>query len=137
MPLDHISNLLTHIRNASKVKHTITLVPFTTINFAILKVLKKENYILHYTLETEKNNQKIKIFLKYDGWWIQKPSFSILKRISKPGQRIFLSYKQLYTFLPTLKYKQGIAILSTSLGVMSHIKAIKLKQGGEVLCYIE
>lgn len=137
MTLDHISNLLTHIRNASNVKHKVTVVPFTTINFAILKVLKKENYIANYTLEKKKNLQKIKIFLKYEGWWIQRPTFSILKRISKPGQRIFVSYKKIYKILPTLKYKQGIAILSTSLGVMSHVKAINLKQGGEVLCYIE
>lgn len=137
MTLDNISNLLTHIRNASNVKHNITLVPFTTISMAILKVLKKENYIANYILEKKNNKQNIKIFLKYEGWWIQRPSFSSLKRISKPGQRVFISYKKLYKLLPTLKYKQGIAVLSTSLGVMSHIKAINLKKGGEVLFYIE
>ena len=77
-----------------------------------------------------------KIILKYKGWWIKKPLFSSLKRVSKPGQRVFSGYKHFNDVIDTLKYEQGTAIISTSLGVMSHTKASTLKKGGEILCYI-
>jgi small subunit ribosomal protein S8 len=62
--------------------------------------------------------------------------FSIIKRISKPGLRVFSGYKQFANKLDVLRYEQGIAIISTSSGIMSHIKASKLKKGGEIICYI-
>jgi len=74
--------------------------------------------------------------LKYKGWWIKKPLFSIIKRISKPGQRVFSGYKDFPKLIDTLQYEQGTAIVSTSVGVMSHNKATKLKKGGEIVCYI-
>jgi small subunit ribosomal protein S8 len=74
--------------------------------------------------------------LKYKGWWIKKPFFSIMKRISKPGQRVFAGYKNFNDVISVLKYEQGTAIISTSVGVMSHNKATQLKKGGEILCYI-
>jgi len=67
---------------------------------------------------------------------IKKPFFSEIKRISKPGNRVFSGYKNFQDSIDTLQYEQGIAIISTSIGVMSHTKAIKLKKGGEILCYI-
>lgn len=137
MTIDHISNMLTHIRNAVKVNHTFTVIPFNKVCLAILDVLKKEGYISQYDFLVKKNQKFIKIFFKYNGWWIQRPIFSMLKRISKPGQRILVGYRKLNKRIATLKYKQGIAIISTPLGVMSHTKAINLKQGGEILCYIE
>jgi small subunit ribosomal protein S8 len=82
------------------------------------------------------SQKQIKAVLKYSGWWKKKPVFSILKRISKPGQRIFASYKDFNKIIDALKYEQGIAIISTSSGIMSHLKASKLKKGGEILCYI-
>jgi len=88
-------------------------------------------------LKQIKNRKKtIKINLKYKGWWIKKPLFSSLKRISKPGQRVFSGYKHFNDVIDTLQYEQGTAIISTSLGVMSHTKALTLKKGGEILCYI-
>lgn len=137
MTNDLVSDMLTRIRNASLARHTFTYIPFSNLNIEILKVLTKEGYLKGYELENNSNSKKmIKAFLKYKGWWIKKPLFSTLKRISKPGQRIFAGYKNLDNIISILKYQQGIAILSTSSGVMSHIKATTLKKGGEILCYI-
>jgi small subunit ribosomal protein S8 len=99
--------------------------------------LLAEGYITSYSLEKNSFNQNdIKIILKYKGWWIKKPLFSIMKRISKPGQRVFSGYKNFNDIINVLKYEQGTAIISTSVGVMSHNKATTLKKGGEILCYI-
>jgi len=118
-------------------RHTFVCVRYSKLNLAILKVLEGESYIDNYLIEEENNpNKDIKIFLKYKGWWIKKPLFSTIKRISKPGQRVFSGYKNFPKLIDTLRYEQGTAIVSTSNGVMSHLKATKLKKGGEILCYI-
>jgi small subunit ribosomal protein S8 len=142
MTNDNISDMLTRMRNASMAKHSFTRVIYSKINLAILKVLLAEAYINDYQVEefSEKEGSKpqkrIKIFLKYKGWWVKKAFFSILQRVSKPGKRIFSSYKNFNDVINVLKYEQGIAIISTSSGVMSHLKATQLKKGGEILCYI-
>ena len=137
MTTDLVSDMLTRIRNASLAKHSFTKVKYSKQNLAILKVLMGEGYINSYSIEQEKNNmQSLKVLLKYKGWWIKKPLFSIIKRISKPGLRVFSGYKQFANKLDVLRYEQGIAIISTSSGIMSHIKASKLKKGGEIICYI-
>lgn len=137
MTNDLVSDMLTRIRNSSMARHTFVRVRYSKLNLAILKVLESESYIDNYLIEEENNPQKnIKIFLKYKGWWIKKPLFSTLKRISKPGQRVFSGYKNFNKLIDTLRYEQGTAIISTSNGVMSHLKATKLKKGGEILCYI-
>jgi small subunit ribosomal protein S8 len=135
MTNDLVSDMLTRIRNASLAKHSFTKVNYSKLNLAILKVLEAEGYISSYESENAKI-PSIKIILKYKGWWIKKPLFSTLERISKPGQRVFSSYKNFNTSIDVLKYEQGTAIISTSMGVMSHLKATKLKKGGEILCYI-
>lgn len=138
MTTDLVSDMLTRIRNASLAKHSFTKIPFSKLNLAILKVLKNEGYIKFYSLEeSETKKLFIKVILKYKGWWVKKPLFSILKRISKPGQRVFSPYKNFSKIIDVLKYKQGLAIISTSLGVMSHNKAITLKKGGEILCFVD
>jgi small subunit ribosomal protein S8 len=137
MTNDLVSDMLTRIRNASLAKHNFTRVKYSKLNLAILNVLESESYIKNYSLEIQENNQlEIKVFLNYKGWWIKKPLFSILKRVSKPGHRVFAGYKHFDEIIDVLRYEQGIAIISTSIGVMSHNKATKLKKGGEVLCYI-
>jgi|TARA_Y100000991_G_scaffold179822_1_gene142348 small subunit ribosomal protein S8 len=137
MTTDLVSDMLTRIRNASLAKHSFTKVQYSKQNLAILKVLMSEGFINSYSIEEEENNtQSLKVLLKYKGWWIKKPLFSIIKRISKPGLRVFSGYKQFNNKLDVLRYEQGIAIISTSSGVMSHIKASKLKKGGEIICYI-
>ena len=146
MTNDNIADMLTRLRNASLAKHSFSRVIYSKVNLAILKVLLAEGYILNYQVEDleskEEENSKnsnrkmIKVFMKYKGWWIKKSFFSILQRISKPGKRVFSSYKNFNDILNVLAYQQGIAILSTSSGVMSHLKAIQLKKGGEILCYV-
>ena len=95
-------------------------------------------YINNYNIFLTKINCKnIKIFLKYKGLWIKKPTFLTLKRISKPGKRVFCSYKDFSKLIDPLKYNQGLAIISTSSEIMSSKKATLLKKGGEILCYID
>jgi len=137
MTNDLVSDMLTCIRNASLAKHSFTRVRYSKLNLAILKVLEVEGYIDPFELDKSQNLiPKIKVQLKYKGWWIKKPLFSTLKRISKPGQRVFSGYKNFNKIIETLRYHQGTAIISTSIGVMTHFKASKLKKGGEILCYI-
>jgi small subunit ribosomal protein S8 len=137
MTNDLVSDMLTRIRNASLARHSFARVRYSKLNLAILRVLMAEGYIKSYVFEETANKQhSIKILLKYKGWWIKKPLFSIMKRISKPGQRVFSGYKNFDDIITVLKYEQGTAIISTSIGVMSHLKATKLKKGGEILCYI-
>jgi small subunit ribosomal protein S8 len=137
MTNDLVSDMLTRIRNGSLAKHSYVNIRYSSLNINILSVLTKEGYIKGFEIEkTEENIKIIKAYLKYKGWWIKKPLFSILKRISKPGQRIFSGYKTFGNKINVLKYDQGTAIISTSIGVMSHLKAEKLKKGGEIICYI-
>jgi small subunit ribosomal protein S8 len=137
MTNDLVSDMLTRIRNASLARHSFTYIRYSKLNIEILKVLSKEGYIQDYQLENMDTSQKmIKAILKYKGWWIKKPFFSTIQRISKPGQRIFSSYKEFDKKIDVLRYQQGTAIISTSSGIMSHVKATKLKKGGEILCYI-
>jgi small subunit ribosomal protein S8 len=137
MGTDLVSDMLTRIRNATMARHSFTLVCYSKLNLAILKVLSNEGYIDTYEIQSTEGAQKtIKILLKYKGWWIKKPFFSILKRISKPGRRIFSSYTNFENKINVLRYEQGTAIISTSSGVMSHLKAKKLKKGGEIICFV-
>jgi small subunit ribosomal protein S8 len=138
MTTDLISDMLTRIRNASSSRQNFTYIKYSKINIAILTILVNEGYIKNFKIEKISEKKKIiQASLKYKGWWIKKSFFSKIQRISKPGQKIFLSYKDFSIKLTNLKYNQGIAIISTSSGIMSHNKAIKLKKGGEILCYIE
>jgi small subunit ribosomal protein S8 len=93
---DLVADMLTRIRNATMAKHSFTRVAYSKLNLAILKVLLSEGYIKSYEVQENNINTKkeIKIFLKYKGWWIKKPFFSNLKRISRPGQRVFSGYKK-------------------------------------------
>ena len=117
---------------------TFRNVKFNKLSLSVLKVLEAEGYITGFELEEQSNKStNIKVYLRYKGWWIKKPLFSIIKRISKPGQRVFSGYKNFQKVVDVLKYQQGTAIISTSIGVMSHTKATKLKKGGEIVCYIE
>ena len=137
MTNDLVSDMLTRLRNASMARHSFARVLYSKINLAILKVLVAEGYLKNYEIEVETNNiPVIKVFLKYKGWWIKKPFFSIMKRVSTPGNRVFSGYKNFTNKISVLRYDQGIAIISTSMGVMSHTKATTLKKGGEVLCFI-
>lgn len=131
MVTDRISDMLTRIRNAQMVKHQIVQIPTTKMSIAIAKILKEEGFIEDFESYIEKKRQYLLISLKYIGQ-SRTPVISKIKRISKPGLRIYSNSKQLPKVLDHL----GIAIISTSQGVMTNIKAQELGIGGEILCYI-
>lgn len=128
---DVISDMLTRIRNANMVRHQIVQIPETKMTLAIALILKEEGYILDFE-EFEENNQRyLLLCLKYHGQKRQ-PIITSIKRISKPGLRIYVNAKNLPIVLGNL----GIAIVSTSKGVMTNHRARTLGIGGEVICYI-
>jgi small subunit ribosomal protein S8 len=128
---DAISDMLTRIRNANMVRHQIVQIPKTNMTLPIAYILKEEGYISDFE-EFEESNQKFLLLcLKYQGQKRQ-PIITSIKRISKPGLRIYVSKKNLPNVLGNL----GVAILSTSNGVMTNHKARTLGIGGEVICYI-
>jgi len=128
---DAISDMLTRVRNANMVRHQIVQIPNTKMTLAIANIIKEEGYISDYE-QFEENDQKFLLLcLKYQGQKRQ-PIITFIKRISKPGLRIYVSNKNLPKVLGNL----GIAILSTSKGVMTNHRAKTLGIGGEVICYI-
>lgn len=128
---DTISDMLTRIRNANMVKHQIVQIPSTKMSVAIAQILKEEGFIEDFETYTENNKKYLLISLKYIGKSRQSV-ISKIKRVSKPGLRVYKSAKQLPRVLDDL----GIAIISTSKGVITNLKAKELGIGGEVLCYI-
>ena len=131
MVTDVISDMLTRIRNANQVKHQIVQVPSTNMCISIASILKEEGFIDDFESYKENSFNYILISLKYKEK-SRKPVISKIKRISKPGLRVYVNSKSLPNVLGNL----GIAIISTSQGVMTNLKAIQLGIGGEVLCYI-
>jgi small subunit ribosomal protein S8 len=128
---DTISDMLTRIRNANMVKHQIVQIPVTKISVAIANILKEEGFIDNFENYQEDKREYLLLSLKYTGK-SRKPVISNIKRISKPGLRVYSKSEDLPRVLDNL----GIAIMSTSKGVMTNLKAKELGIGGEVLCYI-
>ena len=128
---DAISDMLTRIRNANMVKHQIVQIPETNMSLAIAKILRIEGFIQDFESYEENEKKYLLISLKYIGK-SRKPVISRIKRISKPGLRVYSNSKQLPRVLDNL----GIAIISTSKGIMTNLTAKELGIGGEVLCYI-
>ena len=131
MVTDTISDMLTRIRNATMVKHQIVQIPATKMSLAITEILKAEGYIEDFEKYSENNKNYLLISLKYTGK-SRQPVIGKLERVSKPGLRVYSSSKE----LPKVLNNLGIAIISTSKGVMTNLKAKELGIGGEVLCYI-
>jgi len=131
MVTDTISDMLTRIRNAHLVKHQIVQIPVTKMSLAITKILKEEGFIEDFENYVENERKYLLISLKYSGKSRQSV-ISKIERISKPGLRVYSNSRQLPKVLDNL----GIAIISTSNGVMTNLKAKELGIGGEVLCYI-
>ena len=131
MVTDTISDMLTRIRNANMVRHQIVQIPATKMSLAIAQILKEEGFIKDFESYTEESRNHLLLSLKYSGK-SRKPVIVKIERISKPGLRVYANSKKLPRVLDNL----GIAILSTSKGVMTNLKAKELGIGGEVLCYI-
>ena len=131
MTSDPIADMLTRIRNANTAKHDTVDVPSSKMKLAIADILLEEGYIKKYDLSDEGNFKTIRITLKYGADRNDK-IISGLKRISKPGLRIYAGKDELPRVLGGL----GIAIISTNQGVVTDKKARELQVGGEVLAYI-
>ena len=127
---DRIADLLTRIRNASSAKHDTVEIPASNMKKAIAQILVDEGYISKFTVIEDGKQGIIKITLKYGEG--KKPVISGLKRVSKPGLRIYSSVEDMPKVLKGL----GIAIISTSKGVMTDRQARKENVGGEVLAFV-
>ena len=129
---DTISDYLTRVRNAIKANHRIVEVPASNLKKEITKILFEKGYILNYKFEDTENKQGvIKIALKYHPV-TKTPAIHSLERVSSPGLRKYSGV----TTMPKVLNGLGIAILSTSRGVITDKEARKLNIGGEVLCYV-
>jgi small subunit ribosomal protein S8 len=128
---DTISDMLTRIRNANMVKHQIVQIPSTRMSLEIARILKEEGFIEEFESYEEKKRKYLLMSLKYIGK-ARTPVIVKIERISKPGLRVYSSSKKLPKILDNL----GVAIISTSKGLMTNIKAKELGIGGEVLCSI-
>jgi small subunit ribosomal protein S8 len=128
---DTISDMLTRIRNASIIKHQTTNLPATKMTRSIATVLKSEGYVGDYEEVGEGIDKKLVLTLKYKGK-NRQPLITALKRVSKPGLRVYSNHKD----LPKVLGGIGIAVISTSSGIMTDREARKQGLGGEVLCYV-
>jgi len=130
MYTDPIADMLTRIRNANMVAHETVEMPCSKLKIELAKLLKDEGYIVDYSVKLVGKFNILAIVLKYDAK--RKPVISNLKRISKPGLRSYCKSKNLPKVLGGL----GVAIVSTSKGLLSDRKARKENIGGEVICYV-
>jgi small subunit ribosomal protein S8 len=128
---DTISDMLTRIRNASIVKHQTTNLPATKLTRSIAKVLREEGYVGDYEEVGEGIDKKLVLTLRYKGK-NRQPIVTALKRVSKPGLRVYSNHKD----LPKVLGGIGIAVISTSSGIMTDREARKQGVGGEILCYV-
>jgi small subunit ribosomal protein S8 len=129
---DPIADMLTRIRNAGTARHPQVAMPVTNIREAIAKILKEEGFIQNYEVLPGKVTSTLLLHLKYTRDRRPVPVIAGIERVSKPGRRVY-SQKQ---NIPWVRSGLGIAIVSTSKGVMTGKEARRLGVGGEVLCYV-
>ena len=129
---DPIADYLTRVRNAMKANHRIVEIPASNVKKELTKILMEKGYIANFKFEETENHQgKIKVALKYNPV-TKQPAIRTINRISKPGLRKYVDH----TKLPRVKNGLGVAIISTSKGMMTDKEARNLNIGGEVICYV-
>ena len=129
MITDPIADMLTRIRNANQMKHATVSMPASKVKAEILRVLKAEGYISEYVVKEEDNKKFIEVTLKYVN---KQRVIQGIKRISKPGLRVYAKANE----LPRVLNGLGVAIVSTSSGVMTDKEARAKKLGGEVIAFV-
>jgi small subunit ribosomal protein S8 len=129
MVTDPIADMLTRIRNALMAHHDSVLIPASRVKLSIAKILKDEGFITDYTVLRGKPQRMIKVSLKYING---HPAIAGLERVSKPGLRLYAGRKE----IPRVYGGLGVAILSTSKGLMTGQEAWRRNFGGEMLCYV-
>jgi small subunit ribosomal protein S8 len=127
---DPIADMLTRIRNGLMVRKQYVLVPSSKIKVAIAQILLEEGFIQGYEVTNERPQPNIRLWLKYDDK--RRPIVSGLRRISRPGRRVYSGKREIPWVLSGL----GIAIVSTPKGVMTDREARRTGVGGEILCYV-
>jgi len=130
MNTDPIADLLTRIRNGLKAQKGEVIVPYSNMKHEIVKVLQEEGFVSNYKVEQLGHHKNIIIFLKYTPQ--KTPVINVIRRISKPGCRVYKGYRDIKPILNGL----GVGILSTPFGVFSDQKAKEKKVGGELLCVV-
>ena len=126
---DPITDILNRIRNAQAVLKATVDIPFSNLKYEIAKILEKKGFVTQVKKKGKKTRRTIEVTLKYDA---NQPVISGLKRISKPGQRIYKKAKE----IKPVKGGYGMAVISTPKGLMTDKEARKKKLGGEVLCEV-
>jgi small subunit ribosomal protein S8 len=127
---DPVADMLTRIRNAVMVRHDSVDVPSSKVKVALARILKEEGFIKDFEMVKGKTHQTIKIQLRYDEK--SEPMITGLERVSKPGLRVYVGQNE----IPRVAGGMGIAIVSTSKGVMTGQEAWRKGIGGELLCYV-
>jgi small subunit ribosomal protein S8 len=126
MNTDPISDMLTRIRNAAMAKKAEVVLPYSRVKFDILKILEREGFISGVT---QSSPRELKLQVRYENG---DPVVRGIKRVSRPGQRVYANYKE----LPVVLSDIGLAVVSTSQGIMTNKDARKRHLGGEVICEI-
>lgn len=126
---DPIADMLTRIRNAIMAGHDSVLVPSSQMKIAIARILKEQEFIASYEVLKEKPEAMIRVHLKYAD---DRPAILGLERVSKPGLRVYVERRK----IPRVYGGLGVAILSTSRGIMTGQEAWRQRLGGEILCYV-
>lgn len=130
MLTDPLADMLTRIRNANKAKFEKVDIPSSRLKASVAKLLKKERYIKDFKVLSENNKKTLQLLLRYDEH--NNPIITGLKRVSRPGLRVYARKDT----IPSVMNSLGLAIVSTSKGVVTDQEARKLKVGGEILCFI-
>lgn len=126
---DPVADMLTRIRNANKMRHKSLSVPASKLKLEITRILKDEGFIREYKYKEDNKQGQLTIYLKYID---KEKTIDNLKRISKPGLKVYVNKDE----IPEVLGGFGIAILSTSKGVMTGKEALQRHLGGELICYI-
>ncbi|MBI3968587.1 MAG: 30S ribosomal protein S8 [Chloroflexi bacterium] len=127
---DPIADMLTRVRNAVRAKHDSVEMPTSTIKLAIAKILKEEGFVRDFEIVQQQPQNRLRLWISYTGK--RQPVLNGLKRISRPGLRVYRKS----TELPRVVSGMGVAIISTPQGVMTAHQARRKKVGGEVLCFV-
>ncbi len=127
---DPLADFLTRIRNSCQARHRWVDVPFSVLNENVAKLLKDQNFIDHFLTKREKGKGTIRMFLRYNV--DRTPLIRGIRKISNPGRRRYVCWRK----IPTVFNGMGIAIVSTSQGVLVGREAVERKVGGELLCYV-
>ena len=129
MVTDPIADMLTRLRNVAMARHDSVMVPASRMKLAVAKILKEEGFITDYSLVKGEPQRMIKIMLKYID---KQTAFLGLEKVSKPGMRVYTGKRE----IPRVYGGLGIAVMSTSKGIMTGQEAWKKNLGGEILCYV-